>query len=61
MKGYWSSRRRHALANSRERSQPELREIYLRVAEHYRSLEQLCSTVPAISSEFVRRDDHDHA
>lgn len=46
--GYWSSRLQAALESSRNAPSSELREIYLRVAEHYRCLDKACSSATRI-------------
>ena len=40
---YWSGRRNEALKKSRTAASADLRDMYLRVAEHCQSLEEWCS------------------
>lgn len=47
---HWSNRRQAAVENSRKAPSAELRDVFLRVAEHCRSLEESCFTGPL--SEF---------
>lgn len=42
MSSYWAVRRHEALEQSLKAPTAELRNVYLRVAEHYRSLEEWC-------------------
>lgn len=47
---YWKRRHLEALRNSANTSSAQLRDVYLTVAEHCRSLEQLSARVPSRSS-----------
>ncbi len=60
MQGYWSRRRRQALVSSRQPSNAEVRSIHLRMAEHYRSLEQWCSGVAGKYAGPAGPGDADH-
>lgn len=40
---YWSGRRHQAVESSRNAASAEMRDLYLSVAEHFRSLEEWCS------------------
>ncbi|WP_155265471.1 hypothetical protein [Sphingomonas segetis] len=60
MQEYWSRRRREALASSRRPSNAEVRSIHLRMAEHYRSLEQWCSAIPGQCAGAAAPEGADH-
>lgn len=57
MKEHWQHRRKTALKNSCEAVTEDARETYLRLAEHYRSLEEWCSATPICSLELDKIAD----